>query len=584
MEPEDAVIEKIHQACATIDGAADAEKTEASKSYEVLLGLVDSDNHKAKRLVAAAIPRYFHLFPALHETAINKQFDLCEDEDNMIRLTAIRGLGEICKRSPTHVSRIADVLGQLLLADTELELQMVKRTFLPLFSQHPQVSFSSLLTHIREGGDSDLREQCLIFFKEQALRLKPVLKDEVAKILLDGVKQLLEHEQGPSADEFDYFMGLLLELKAFDTDTALASDLTAVILKNLPEEFDGSKEEQPRAFLTCLNKAKPLIELGADNTAFLAYFFDKVAPNFSSIDEKNRLTMLQGVADTCMHASPTAAKHASDALFILLREHVPAETTAEGDEAVEPPKINFSFVESLLFILIQLASKDEGYVDALAKGGPNAKEEEREKDKGEEDKENVVGEVDESFRSRLPFLQEATRGYHTKVRDVSARMRRAKADSVEGKQKLEEQKKSVDVALRTTTNILALVKKLVSEPPRFTDTSLPSWRTVPKGGRKGRARGKGGQWRERNQRAVASKGEKAKAAVTGGVIRKAVSTPKPKAGGRAPKRPFGHYIPPGQRRTGTDGALLPVGAAARASNIAKGVKGRGKVSYTGRRK
>lgn len=127
-----------------------------------------------KRLASQFIARFFKFFPKLQENAIDAMLDLCEDEDNMvnecdckildntwslhntiwtisfavkafyhaigfpkftkvrflttvyhiltavcfwchqIRRQAIKGLPDLCKDTPEHLPRIADVLTQLL--------------------------------------------------------------------------------------------------------------------------------------------------------------------------------------------------------------------------------------------------------------------------------------------------------------------------------------------------------------------------------------------------------------------------------------------------------------------------------------
>jgi hypothetical protein len=55
-------------------------------------------------------------FADLSERALNAQLDLCEDEELAVRVHAIRSLADLCKGSPVHTQRIADVLSQLLVA------------------------------------------------------------------------------------------------------------------------------------------------------------------------------------------------------------------------------------------------------------------------------------------------------------------------------------------------------------------------------------------------------------------------------------------------------------------------------------
>lgn len=52
--------------------------------YKEILNAVKG-NAKEKKLAAQFIPKFFKHFPKLADTAIDRQLDLCEDEDQIIR-------------------------------------------------------------------------------------------------------------------------------------------------------------------------------------------------------------------------------------------------------------------------------------------------------------------------------------------------------------------------------------------------------------------------------------------------------------------------------------------------------------------
>lgn len=52
--------------------------------YKEILNAVKG-NAKEKKLAAQFIPKFFKHFPSLSDTAIDRQLDLCEDEDGLIR-------------------------------------------------------------------------------------------------------------------------------------------------------------------------------------------------------------------------------------------------------------------------------------------------------------------------------------------------------------------------------------------------------------------------------------------------------------------------------------------------------------------
>lgn len=80
---------------------------------------------KEKKLAAQFIPKFHKHFPSLIETAIDRELDLCEDNDIMIRRMAIKELPAFCKDAKEHTPRISDILAQLLGASDSLEVSQV---------------------------------------------------------------------------------------------------------------------------------------------------------------------------------------------------------------------------------------------------------------------------------------------------------------------------------------------------------------------------------------------------------------------------------------------------------------------------
>jgi hypothetical protein len=58
---------------------------QCEEEYLALLEAVKGSDRE-KRLASQFIPRFFKHFPALIDRSIESQFDLCEDEDILVRL------------------------------------------------------------------------------------------------------------------------------------------------------------------------------------------------------------------------------------------------------------------------------------------------------------------------------------------------------------------------------------------------------------------------------------------------------------------------------------------------------------------
>ncbi|GFZ12415.1 apoptosis inhibitory protein 5 [Actinidia rufa] len=90
------------------------DKSQHASDYEAILKLAKEGSIKVKQLSAQLIPKFFKFFPSFSQDALDRQFDLCIDEELGVRVQAIRGLPLFCKDNPEHLSKIVDVLGQLL--------------------------------------------------------------------------------------------------------------------------------------------------------------------------------------------------------------------------------------------------------------------------------------------------------------------------------------------------------------------------------------------------------------------------------------------------------------------------------------
>ncbi len=61
--------------------------------------------------------RFFKKFESEQEKCFNLILDLCDDADPNIRRQAVHDLQQICKADATYISRVSDVLSQMLNTD-----------------------------------------------------------------------------------------------------------------------------------------------------------------------------------------------------------------------------------------------------------------------------------------------------------------------------------------------------------------------------------------------------------------------------------------------------------------------------------
>lgn len=179
-----------------------------SDYLEILAAVAGTSNEK--RLASQFIAKFFKIFPAHADKAIDALIDLCEDEEVAIRKQAIRDLAIICKDSKEFVGKITDVLAQLLAGEDPSEQQIVNSSLLTLARIDLKNFLQGLFSQI-EIGDDLTREKSIKFL---SLKLKTLQEElitkEVEEFLLQSCRKTM---QDCTKDEFIAFMGLLSNLK-----------------------------------------------------------------------------------------------------------------------------------------------------------------------------------------------------------------------------------------------------------------------------------------------------------------------------------------------------------------------------------
>jgi hypothetical protein len=107
-----------------------------------------------KKLTAQLLGKFISSYPSLQEDATEAIVDLCEEDELAIRVTAIRQIPILTKASPVNLSRMADILIQLLSTEEELESTTVKEALDALVHQNIKEVFSAIFHQILNGSGS----------------------------------------------------------------------------------------------------------------------------------------------------------------------------------------------------------------------------------------------------------------------------------------------------------------------------------------------------------------------------------------------------------------------------------------------
>ncbi|EDS43559.1 apoptosis inhibitor [Culex quinquefasciatus] len=410
---------------------------------------------KEKRLASQFIGKFFKHFPSLAETAIDRQLDLCEDEDAQIRKQAIKDLPQLCKDSKEHTPKIGDILAQLLVTEDVTELQQVHQSLMTLAKFDSIGTLTGIFSQII-SGDEPTRYRNFQFILSKFIKTGPeVFTKEVEDFTIGEIKKIL---LDVSADEFHLCMSILNQTKLSKTVTGHA-ELVAIAVEQADLEADlgalASDDETVERFIQCSSEAMPYFSSQVESTLFIKFMCEKLLPlNVWSLigagEEQpgtTQLRLLKVFAEMCGFCG-TLEKPAEkvEAIYNVLLEYMPLPP-ADADMN-ETPSFQFSHAECLLYTLHTLGKQAP---DLLTFPEDAAKL--------------------KDFRSRLQYLARGTQGYIKKLQEA------VKGKTTEEMKSDENQIKVT--ALRTTSNISTLIRDLFHTPPSFKSAIHLSW-VVPK--------------------------------------------------------------------------------------------------------
>ena len=146
---------------------------------------------KEKRLASQFIGKFFKHFPKLSEVAIDRQLDLCEDEDAQIRKQAIKDLPHLCKDTTEYTPKIADILAQLLITEDATELQQVHMSLQQIAKSDAKGSLTGIFSQII-AGDEQTRYRNFQFLSGKLIKMGPeVITKEVEEFIITEIKKIM---------------------------------------------------------------------------------------------------------------------------------------------------------------------------------------------------------------------------------------------------------------------------------------------------------------------------------------------------------------------------------------------------------
>uniref|UniRef100_A0A9J8CDV2 Apoptosis inhibitor 5 n=1 Tax=Cyprinus carpio carpio TaxID=630221 RepID=A0A9J8CDV2_CYPCA len=421
-------------------------------AYQVILDGVKG-GPKEKRLAAQFIPKFFSSFPELADAAINAQLDLCEDEDVSIRRQAIKELPRFA--SGENLPRVADILTQLLQTDDSAEFSQVNTALISIFKIDAKGTLGGLFSQILQGEDV-VRERAIKFL---STKLKTMPDDTMTKEVEDYIfietKKVLEDVTG---EEFVLLMRILSGLKNMQTVSGRQQLVELVVEQAFLEQaLNPTDADSVDRLLQCTRQALPLFSKNVHSTRFVTYFCEFVLPSLSLLTSPVaeldiQLEVLKLLAEMSPYCGDMDKLEVNlNMLFEKLLEFMPLPPEEENGEnaANEEPKLQFSYVECLLFSFHQLGKKLPDFLI-----------------------DKISAEKLKDFKIRLQYF---ARGLQVYIRQLRVALQGKTGDAL----KTEENKIKV-VALKITNNINVLIKDLFHNPPSYKSTVTLSWKPVQK--------------------------------------------------------------------------------------------------------
>ncbi|XP_059661467.1 apoptosis inhibitor 5-like protein API5 [Cornus florida] len=451
-------IEKLYEYGERLNEAED--KSQNIKDYEGILQAAGG-SIKAKQLAAQFIPKFFKYFPTLSVRAIDEHFNLCEDEELGVRVQAIRGLPFFCKDTPEHLSKIVDVLAQLLIAVENVERDAVHKALMSLLRQDIKTSLTALFKCIASSeepsADETIREKVIYFIRDKVFPLKAELlkpQDQMERHITDLVKKSLQDVTGV---EFKMFMDFLRSLSLFGQNATAerVQELVGIIegQADLDAQFNASDGDHIDRLISCLYMALPFFKRGASSSKFLNYLNKHILPVFDKLPEERKADLLKNLAESSPCITPQDSRQLLPSIVQLLKKCMIRRKIEE---------MNFTYVECLLYAFHHLAYKTPNATNSLCgykivTGQPS--------DRLGED----FSECYKDFTERLSTIEDLARTMIKKLTQGMVEHNKAMAAAKNDDEKdiVKKQKQNSTIGLRACNNILAMTQPLHTKLPSF---------------------------------------------------------------------------------------------------------------------
>lgn len=447
-------MDKVDRLYQIYDILADS-KSKASEheaEYLEILQSVKGDTNE-KRLACTFIPRFLKDFPQLAEAALDAHLDLVEDVDVAIRMLAVKNLPAFCKESREFITKIADIMTQMLQTEDSAELAAVHTALMTIFKLDVKATLKGIFIQISSTEDEAIRKRAIQFLSTKFKFLPPELATkDVEEYVLEGCKKVFSNVSG---EDFLSLLPLLCNLKIAKT-----IPVQQTIVSIIADQAELDSEFEPTAdhiagFLHCVRNALPYFSPFVSSLQYVVYICLYVLPkldDIASLEDGLELSLdiIKLVAEISPHITKSdQISECIEVIYDILLKYIPLPPVVDSENGSKPdePNLQFTHIECLMYTFVQLLKHNTEFLAASDNS-------QRLKD----------------LKARLQFL---ARGVQNGIKTFRESLVSNKTKEVKA-----EETKLKAIALRTMNNINSLIKDLFRSPPTFKTVITLSWKPV----------------------------------------------------------------------------------------------------------
>ncbi|KAK8854546.1 hypothetical protein IAR55_003285 [Kwoniella newhampshirensis] len=280
------------------------------KFHQHLITLPSYPSYDSKAFFGTLVAKFFGEFESLQDDAIDALLDLCEDEEERVRIVGIKGLGPTGRADPRWVRGNTGVLLQLL-ASQPKELKYVRESLHTLLAVSPFDVFSVIVDDCRAQSEDETgvsRRNIIEFLYHDARDDRRGYCEsgkypQVEDVFREGFLEVLSMTKGIGREEKEKIIKMLIPLPSVSGDKATEgtrevfcrSLIKLISTKSSPEETQpiiGLFKEFLDRSTTANDPRIPLLLFATHGTAVTKLGMEKNEPT-----AKKLITDLSGYAE-----------------------------------------------------------------------------------------------------------------------------------------------------------------------------------------------------------------------------------------------------------------------------------------------